>query len=246
MQTNNHEITTPLLITSAIHPPEGVPFLRMSEPIQRLLAARAFVFLWASGCRVRNLVICDATGQWLLDKQEMQVLVNLGINVEQLAFQQNTNEIRRFGKGYGEGKIIEHAVLHSKIIAQAGAFYKCTAKIFVKNIVDIDQLIKKSNCKSFFYRQPMNELDDFSFVDTRFFYNTVDFFNEIVLHGYAKSNDFIGLIAEKSVFNAILPVSKRALFAKPEIFGLCGGTAHFYPELSFGSYDLKFPCLVAW
>src|SRR3974390_1802726 len=107
LPTRGHtEMDATILITTAIRPPSGVPYLKMTDSSSRTVATRCGIFFWASQ-KVKNIVIADATGCKVLCAEEEDLLAKMGVNVEQISYNQDNDSIKERGKGYAEGLLID-------------------------------------------------------------------------------------------------------------------------------------------
>ena len=62
-------IPVTVLITTANNPPNGMPFLTMTDSVSRMIAAKAALYLWVTQ-GVEQIVLADATGTNLLTADE--------------------------------------------------------------------------------------------------------------------------------------------------------------------------------
>lgn len=159
---------TPLLITTAIQPPEGIPFLSMTNSIKRKVLSKAALYYWV-GKGVTRVVIADATNCLLLTEKELEELALLGVTVEQIQYSQDVERTRAKGKGYAEGKLIEFALENSNLLGETAHFYKSTGKTFVRNFAPIESIIQNSKIDSLLWRHFESEGVSRPWADTRFY-----------------------------------------------------------------------------
>lgn len=227
-----------VLITTAICPPEGVYVLQMANTTKRIITCRAAALFWAAS-GVRNIVVADATGKSILSVQEINLLAELDVNVEQISYSQDSALITEYGKGYGEGLLINYAIENSKIINRVGFFYKCTGKLMVNNYKSIERIVQKNNLEALFW---FEKPDDASKLDTRFFFSSVNFFKEILLPAYMKVNDKNNFYAEHSIASIPNDVLKKSSTLRPLIFGYSGSTDEQYNIINYGVLETHYPC----
>ncbi len=48
----------------------------------------------------------------------------------------------QLGKGFGEGKILEHVMHRSSILNSCSSFFKCTGRVYISNFSDISDFLK--------------------------------------------------------------------------------------------------------
>ncbi len=229
-----------VLITTATRPPEGVPFLKMTDSAVRYISAKAAVFFWAAQ-RINKIVIADATGMTLLSSDELTLLKQMNVQVEQIAYFQDSELIKQKGKGYGEGEIIRFALSNSVFLQQEERFFKCTGKIYCRNFPELFKLIQRNDISNMFWRYMGDGSSMQPWSDIRFFYATRQFVEEHLLPAYLKSDDKTGAAEYycQVVLNEKL-ISGKTL--RPLLSGFCGGTGEQYFDASLGALDSSFPC----
>jgi hypothetical protein len=229
-----------VLITCAINPPPGIKYLNLSDPAQRLITTKCSVYFWAS-IGIKKLLIVDSTSTSVLDENELETLKITGIDVEQITFQQKDEDIIQKGKGYAEGKLIEFALNHSRILKNETSFFKSTGKVFCRNLPKIINLISSSEVKSIFWS--LFEHDKFNTVDTRFFYASIEDCRTILLPIYDSLNETtIGKCIEETLtiyFDQLL-IKGRSL--RPQLSGFAGGHGKQWEETHLGDIENSFPC----
>jgi hypothetical protein len=134
----SHSKTSPsasevLLVTSALRPAKAMPFLELRDPTDRLHQTLCGLISWIEATPLRRLVLCDNSGISSELDGFREYAESRGAEFECLTFQGATDQIAKFGKGYGEGEILEHAFAHSRLLAECDTFYKITGRLFIKN-----------------------------------------------------------------------------------------------------------------
>ncbi len=232
----------PVLITTAINPPAGVPHLRMVDAARRTVATRAGIFFWAAQ-KVEHLVIADATGSTCLSPGDVALLNDAGCTVEQIAYHQDDALVQTRGKGYAEGNLIAFALDHSRLLAGAKGLFKCTGKIICRNFPQIARLAEQHGLGQAFWHGSYNGLD-MAHIDVRFWLATPDFIRATVLEGYRSADDSAGPMVEAALAPLLAHKLKPVKFTRPRLSGFSGGFDEQYPEQSLGDLDHAFPCLV--
>jgi hypothetical protein len=121
-----------LIVTSAIHPSESVPYLRLTAPQQRLFQTYCSLICWIRQRHITNIVLCDNTGTDHAFSGLASLAEQHNKTLEILVFSGDHEETRLRGKGYGEGEIMKHVIEHSRLLKEDTAFYKITGRIFVE------------------------------------------------------------------------------------------------------------------
>lgn len=232
-------MSSTVLITTANDPPDGMMFLATTDSATRRITAKAAVFFWAIQ-GVEKIVIADATGTTLLDQNEISMLNQMNIEVEQLYYFQDAEMVKQKGKGYAEGRLMQFAMQNSEILKKETSFFKCTGKIFCRNFPQILHTIRTNHFKNIFWTNIREFGATHGWADTRFFYTSVDFFNDHLLPTYLSCDDSVAAIESLcfNLFSAKLPFVKTA---RPLLVGFCGGTGELYMDSSFGELDTDFP-----
>jgi hypothetical protein len=174
-----------------------------------------------------QIVICDGSG---FDFAET-VKVNFpAANIECIFFNNDAEQIKRHGKGYGEGEIIRYAIEHSRLMNESEVFIKCTAKLWVANF---NQCLLQWNqqfiCGAYFANVFSYKKTALQFIDTRFYITRKDFYVQhfsavhIQLGNTAQSIEdaFLDVIQDKKI--------QHILFRTPPVIcGVGGGSGKYY------------------
>lgn len=219
--------TIPLLITSAIK--VSAPFVSIANADDRIRHTMDALAHWFRVAPNVPIVICDGSGFDLNILKTARPDLDFG-NVEMLSFVNAVEQVQQFGKGYGEGEIVNHAVLNSKKIKQAGCFAKCTSKLWVENypacVAQFDsraQLLKMYDRRKLTYEK----------VDTRFYISEVDFYLTHLSRCHERVNDRAGYYLEHAFADLVKTQGLRQMdfVTKPLIFGYSGSTGVFQETL---------------
>jgi len=230
----------PLLITTAINPPEGLPFLKMISPQARLLATKAAIFFWSLQ-GVKNMVVADATNSLPLSNDDVAQLNALGVSFEQICYQQVADLVIEKGKGFGEGELINFALHNSKILFNADAFLKCTGKLYCRNANELLRVINAAGTGNLFWRHLEGMPHSNSLVDTRLYSVRKSFFYEKVYPLYNACNDHVTSI-EYEMFSMLESTLPRGQAVRPLLAGFSGGTGEYCLGYNLGYLDQHAPC----
>jgi hypothetical protein len=235
-------VRDPVLITTAIKPPSDLPFLKMTDDRERLIATKCAIFYWvAQGAK--KIVVVDGTNTPALDERDIALIESSGTAIESLAFAQDDSEIRQYGKAFGEGRILRFALEQSQILKQHDFFYKCTGKCFCRNFPEIAGIIERNNINSIFWRLFDRNFygDDLTLADTRFFYTSTEIARQMLLPAYEESKN----VSIERVLAVILGKTfARTYIQKSLITGFAGGVGGQYDEFNLGYLDQQFPAWV--
>jgi hypothetical protein len=235
-------LQTPVLITTANNPPQGAPFLRMTNTVMRAITAKAALYFWiAQGAK--NIVLADATASNLLTDLELQEIETLQTRVEQISYKQDFETVRSKGKGYGEGKLIEYALDNSELLAGEKSFFKCTGKTYVRNLSTIADFVELNKLSSIFWRDMKDGTSMLPWTDCRFYYTSRNFAKQHLVPAYLASDDARSA-CEHHIFRAVSHSLQAGKALRPLISGFSGGTGESYFDASLGYLDANFPCWV--
>lgn len=230
-------MTLPVLITTAIRPPEGVHVLHMTNVAKRLITSKGSIFFWAASS-VDKLVIADATGQFLLNLKEVSLLQRMGVTVEQISYAQNHETVVKRGKGAGEGALIKYALENSNILKMEKGFYKCTGKMYCRNFDIINQTLMGINSSNMFWTSPVTN----DSIDTRFFLTSKEFCYSHLFPAYDTVDDLQGRAIENVALEVIRKQLSSGTTLRPLISGFSGSTDCVYVDHGLGHYDYNAHC----
>lgn len=172
-----------LLITSCIAP-SPQPFLKVLDNQVRLnQTIGSLRFFVQSGC-FDKIVICDSSSYQMNIDDVVDQSTSRQVCVEVLAFQGNTEMVRKLGKGYGEGEIMEYVLKNSRLMAGETYFFKVTGRLTVTNLRDIMPHLRPET--NYFNITVLKWLGA---IDTRFYGVCVSTYRDDLLHAYRNVND---------------------------------------------------------
>jgi hypothetical protein len=216
----------PILLTSCVYVSDKT--VSLDNAAERITYTLESVKEWLNSIPTIQIVICDNSGY---DFQGEIKRYFPDADVECLSFLGNKVAVSEYGKGYGEGEIIEYAISNSKHISNSKCFAKCTAKLWVK---DPEIFLKNWNgqCavkpvfKNIFSIRPAF----ISYIDTRFYAVSLDFYEKYFrgLHKKIKPSSPVGI---EELFLEVLTSNNLVnIFWKkcPQIYGVSGASARPY------------------
>jgi hypothetical protein len=156
----------PVLLTSSVIAHDtGVA---LSDTNERTRLAMESIAQWLKIDASLHLVLCDGSN---FDFSDLVKTAFPAAHIECLHFENPQSLVKLHGRGYGEGEIVRYAVNHSRYIAQADCFAKCTSKLWVENYTQCiqywnGQLLCKGVFKNVF---SISRKTQFDYIDTRFY-----------------------------------------------------------------------------
>lgn len=216
----------PVLLTSCITVSDHSVSLKDEE--SRIHLTLESIKNWLNISSALKLVICDGSS---FDLSDIVKAAFPGADIECLNFRNSTNLVALYGKGYGEGEIINHAIANSKFLAASDNFVKCTAKLWVENYADcLAEWNGRLLCHGVFNDVFSFRKTHFRQIDTRFFIVNKEFYNDNFSSAYMRltngrqlsiEDHFLEIVREKKL--------ERILFSVPPVIcGVGGGTGFYY------------------
>jgi hypothetical protein len=219
-------LNPPILLTSCVHVSDESVSMKSSE--DRVNFTLKSIEKWLSIVPNAEIVICDNSG---FDFSNLIKENFPNKKIECLCFLGDKNAVKHYGKGYGEGEIIEYATKKSRFIINAGCFTKCTAKLWVKNyqyfLIQWNQkYIFKPIFKNIFSIKPL-KLDH---IDTRFYIVSTEFYQKYLADAHRKINPSTPYGIEEIFLEIFIANNLKNIFSQryPEIHGVSGASGHTY------------------
>lgn len=175
-----------------------------------------------------RLVICDGSNY---DFSGVVLERFPGSNIECLSFRNDSRMVGIYGKGYGEGEIVNYAIANSAYLRESDYFAKCTAKLWVENFLDcVSEWNGTCLCKGYFADVFSFRRTRFDYIDTRFYLVSKSFYSKYLASAYLNVGGERGLSLEHCFRDVILENKLvRILFnVPPVIHGVGGGTGTYY------------------
>jgi hypothetical protein len=184
---------------------------------------------WSSISPNTPLVLCDGSG---FDFSPLIAELPNAHQIECLQFQNDIAAVKQYGRGYGEGEIVRHALEHSELIKTTGAFIKCTSKLWVDNFSECLQqwngnLLFKAVFNNVFSPWEPTTL---SYIDTRFYAASIDIYRRYFLNAHLAVNAEAGKSLEECFKDRFVQAQFRGCLMSPPpiICGVGGGTGTYY------------------
>lgn len=196
-----------VLLATATVDPGQTPVVTLRDPAERLAHYAAATMLWARKGPFDAIVICENSGRGERLEELAPFVEKEGKSFECLRFSGNRGSWE-FGKGHGEGGILAHAILKSKLIQEESTIWKVTGRLFVENA---DELVR-------LHAADQNVMDP---GNTRFFKISTRFFIDHMVGLYRQVNDHRGVSIEVAYDRALEPLRKSGevvAFRKPHAY----------------------------
>lgn len=220
-----------LVMTATFRPAEDTPGLVVSDEQERIRQYLCALVAWARPARVRRIVIGESSNTRFDFSGIVQYLEAAGKEVEVHMFD-GSRDVARFGKGYGEGKILEFLFRHSRLMHATPAFYKVTGRLFVRNFDALSDATSSLDAFQRKMKQPMDRPLRPRKVVTTFFKCSLELFESRLLHAYTQVNDRAGVFLEHVYYDRLKDVDLPGLGQRPALVGQQASTGRIY-----GAYE---------
>ncbi len=235
-----------LLMTSAIDCYEHVPYLFLKDSKTRLHETLCSILSWIDLDSIKKIILCDNTNIQYDFSSLIQYANLKGVELEILPFQGNFKKVALFGKGYGEGEIINYAIDNSKYLdVNSVVFYKTTSRLFVSNFMHIqskhaeNKIVfnavyeprNKSKIKKALSILPITKMFfKKTTIDTRFYKCSIAFYKKHLRDTYKKVNDNKGFYLESAFFHDLQNVNFSQMIKYPFFIGRSGSSGNVYRQ----------------
>lgn len=222
-----HHAPPPILLTSSIIAHD--PGVKLKNEHERLSYTIQSIEQWLRIDPRISIVICDGSNYNL---QATLKGIFEGSNIEYLSFQNDLDNVKKYGRGYGEGEIVKFSLSKSSIIKKAGCFTKCTSKLWVSNFSEISKWWKDHFLCHGVFKNTFSPFKPttLKYIDTRFYMTSCEFYSEYLIDahsnirtdsGHGLEECFHSIATQRNLKEILSPIP-------PIIEGVGGGTGINY------------------
>lgn len=216
--------TPTLLLTSCVF--VSAPFVELNDPAKRVELTLESIKQWIKIAGDLNIVICDGSGyDFTKDVAERFPQSK----IECISFKNDTKLVSAYGKGYGEGEIIQFALAHSEYLRRSDYFVKCTSKLWIKNFSAIFKHWNNIFQCQFGLTKPKSIKNAIPHIlDTRFYITNKSYYIEHFGNAYKNVRDQDGYYLENCFRDVVLNNKLQAssiLFPIPPLLEGVAGTS---------------------
>jgi len=225
-----------LVITSCVH--VSAPYTSLTDAAQREQQYMGAISFFITESPFTKIIVCDNSGH--VYPSSLNALAETkNKTLELLSFTGDNDLVAQYGKGYGEGQIMEFVMNNSVLIKQVEGFLKVTGRLKLVNSAEVLKRSRHDQC----YFMPISLLRPRFMVpkaarpcvEVRVYYATVSFFNEVLLDAYKKVRDNNTYFLEHAYHDAlVLHAGKVKCFpVAPEITGVSGSNGWVFTKRSY-------------
>lgn len=210
-------VLTSVIATSTTHENQ------LTNEETRLFEARKALFLLIQSNLFNKIVIVDGSNFNILTDHEVKFFSDKSIEIEQITFKQNTEDVRLFGKSNGEQQIMNYMLNNSLLVKKSGCFYKLSSRYFMLNMEQVLGNIKNLN-NVFFYFNPPLLRNSKPFICTSFYKTSVSFYKEYLADSISDCNLTSYGCLEAVYFKKINECNKKGVLTEFPFFAGLSGT----------------------
>jgi hypothetical protein len=222
-----------LVIPSTVH--VSAPYTFLTDPLEREKQYLDSISFFIRETPLLKIIVCDNSGfQYPASLQDFARLHNK--QLELLSFQGNKELVTNYGKGYGEGEIMQFVLSNSSLIKTAEGFLKVTGRL---KLLNAEKVLRKCGERENYF-MPVSLLRPRFMVpaaarhcvDTRVYYTTRVFFTNVLINAYRDVRDKDVFFLEHAYHRAIAAsgIKVKCFPVAPEISGMSGSNGFMMKE----------------
>jgi hypothetical protein len=225
-----------LVITSSVH--VSAPYTSLIDAGQRQQQYMDAISFFITQSPFIKIIVCDNSGHHY-PSSLTTLAQSHKKEIELLCFTGNNDLVAKYGKGYGEGQIMEFVLLHSNLIKQVEGFFKVTGRL---KVVNADAVLKHCHAQQNYF-MPISLLRPRFMVpkaarpcvEVRVYYSTVPFFKEVLLKAYNQVRDKNTYFLEHAYHDAMVKHDRqvKCFPVAPEITGMSGSNGWVFSRRSY-------------
>lgn len=213
-----------LLLTGTIDPSKfNNSMTTLSDVSVRLNQYHTAIIKWLKKSNFSKIIFIENSGYPFDYKQYEMIADKLGKKFEYISADSFVDETIKYGKSYGEIKIINEAIEKSQLLKDETYFYKCTGRLFIRNC---NSLLREKHCKETVF----TGVPDDKWAFTWFFKVNKDFYEKHLSQAFNEVNDYQGIFMEHIYYKVLSShLDEIELFRKyPNVTGVSAGTNSKY------------------
>ena len=227
----------PLVIVWTISP-KDVPFVFMADPEERLRQHMLGLSGWILDKSFYNIVIVENSNFKLNLDRLKQIGKEYNKNIEYYSFDHSL-KAKEYGKGYGEGELVQKAFESSGILRSSSRFTKINGKLYLP-FYEFCYTFNKLPFEFF----NMHRMGDKIVFDTRFYCVNTDFYRHHLYNAHEEVNDHLTNYLEHVFYEKVKDKLNYWTPIEPVVFGKSGsfdGSYGEYPNVikEFSSFLIK-------
>jgi hypothetical protein len=225
-----------LVITSSVH--VNARYTALSDPGER---ERQYVDALSFHIRetpIQKIIVCDNSG-YVYPEWTLELAAAHHKRLELLSFTGDKAAMAKYGKGYGEGEIMEYVLANSRLMTEAEGFLKVTGRL---KLINMERTLRRADHRNNYF-MPVSLIRPRWLVpvaarpcvEVRVYYVTKEFFGSVLLDAYRKVSDDKTYFLEHAYHDAMAasPARLQCFPIAPEITGISGSNGWSFKERPF-------------
>ena len=184
------------------------------------------------------IVFCENTNYCYDYSTLKEKAVKFGKVLEVITFKGDFDNVYQYGKGYGEGEIVKYSLNNSLNLKNCSHFVKVTGRLIVKNMDQILQPVKETNC--FIFRPNQINRIPKNHVETFFYCVDKQIYLDYLVDAYLDVNEKQLVYLEHTFFERLRQVRFKSFKIMPLISGISGSSGESYDLDKRDSRIMKF------
>lgn len=251
-----------LVMTGTISVGE-TPYVEIKDSQERLLQYLCSLIAWIKLTSIKTIVFCENSNTTYDFRPLIEFAEAEGKRLEVLTFDGNQYS-KKYGKGFGEGIIMEYVANHSQYFKESKSFYKITGRLFIENFETIKEIHSYSNnvfklpgcylkgykrwwdprnirykCRMYLFSICSRGFKSPEYINnnvaTFFYKSSTDFFLSRLLYSYKKVNENIPYWLEHAYFDNLKKEDFQVMLEDPRVVGRSGSNGFLINDLDYTS-----------
>lgn len=224
-----------LVITSSVY--VSAPYTVLVDPEERKKQYHESILFFIKESPLTKIIVCDNSG-YHYSESLYDLAISHNKEIELLSFQGNNELVATYGKGYGEGEIMQFVLTNSKLINGVEGFLKVTGRL---KLVNIDRLLRKCDHWENYFMPVSLIRPRFmvpkparACVEVKAYYTTKKYFKDVLFNAHAEVRDKNTFFLEHAYHKAMAtsPVNVKCFPTPPEFVGISGSNGWTIKERS--------------
>lgn len=180
------------IVTGTIKPAVQMEKLVIRDEKKRLRQYKDSLRFLLESETFSKIIFCENSNYGVGQFYDLvQAAQKRGIDLELMSFQGDTENVCIYGKGYGEGEIMEYIFSNSKLLQEENYFIKITGRLKVDNGNELVRRLRESRT---YFNIPNRTIK--GFYDTRIYGMPTQQFKDFFLYAYHHVRDRQGIFLE--------------------------------------------------
>ena len=225
-----------MVLTSSVH--VSAFYTSLTDPGERAGQYMDSITFFIKETPFTNIIVCDNSG-YRYPESLHALAESYHKKIELLCFTGHQEMVALYGKGYGEGEIMEFVWKNSALIPQVEGFWKVTGRL---KVINIARLLRESHHEQNYF-MPVSLLRPRWLVpkaarpcvDLRVYYTTTAFFRDSLMTAYHKVREREVYFLEHAWHDAMAAsaVRVKCFSTAPEFIGVSGSNGWMFKERSW-------------